>query len=128
MVARAVKSGKVPSDSASRFSRLWAAWLKGARWGSLAGEFVRAHEIQEIAEKSLPAKKGLLSLVRYNFVKPTAQGFVETLGLECDDAEYEQAFTDAFVQVWASDGSVGSADVGGLVAAVECRVPEHLAP
>ena len=115
-VARAVRSGKVPSDSAPRFSRLWAAWLKGARWGSLAGEFVRAHEIQEIAEKSLPTKQGLLSLVPYNCVKPAAPGFLETLGLECENAEHERAFADAFVRVWARDGSVGRADVGGLVA------------
>jgi hypothetical protein len=113
-VARTVAAGKISADDSKDFARMWSCWLKGCRWSTLSGEFVRAHEIPNCAEKSLPMKNGL-TLTRYNWTSPSEADFAESLGMECKDKKTDAAFRNSFVKVWASDKSISSEDVAELV-------------
>jgi hypothetical protein len=113
-VARAVAAGTISADDSNDFVRMWSCWLKGYRWSALSGEFVRAHEIPNCAEKSLPMKKGL-TLARYTWTSPSEADFTESLGMECKDRKTDAAFRNSFVKVWASDKSISSEDVAELV-------------
>lgn len=121
---------KTPAAAVKEFknehAETWAAKMKGVKWADLKSSMFHigrreAHEMLNIAERSLSRGKSPLDIPRYSFYAPGHPDLLDSLGLECDDEKTKNLFTASFQQVWP--GSSDDTD-----AAVDRAIETTLAP